>query len=1345
MEATMCRALWWIMLSIVSKVICQKSKGSIFDSKPIRVQDYGTPPVTSTIPLYDCSGSHRPKPDVPGAYEVYHDKQWYLQSCQESLVWNQTLCRCEFPNGKRFVVQCRDYRATSTEPTGKYEQLVNGQWIVRDCSLAVAGLVWEQEACQCVWGPDSKEMVTGQGIAPCEIMLNMTFENGIKDEAKGSFVEVGRGNPVPVFAVNKRDSPDGYKAAYFSDTALNIWYFAGNEMGSSLRVEFRFKMTNDPIQRDKYQIFISNGCNISTPGYTTPSLAIGYRAADQSYLLAFETASARKAIVCTRKLGAYDWHTISLIYEDGTLLFRVDEQPCIISQDFTGSVQKTPCPLTIGADPLERESMYKGYLDNLLIARYCRRFIDTDPNESKDKTKGPMPVETAPTVSEFAFQQARPKSDKQTSHAVPGRRQRAVTSTKYSPQLPSILKSGVEAVEHRVAAGGFLENSMGNDEYTHGFLRFPRSGDDSYRSSQAEGSRREHGKSFIRRDAGDDQDNDYDNSEKLDGQLEDFDKSEVSRKQTNDYDAPVRTQEQENLGYTNSKKNVDSRRGYSNSAKTRSKSWVKSPENDEAKNQSSGRRQVGRQANSNRKFRKTEQFNGRFQNSEQTGRKDKGYTYSNGDDISTGSAENNDQDKNHGSAPYDSVSQDYNEHDNFRGSARQRNDEEQSNDWVPLEKRRGSKYEPFNTDTRKNIAVSRESREEEDDSTHRDYRKTREKAQSVDRFTKADEVGSHVRKSSRTSDSYDGKGWRGVQKPAGYEKKGRLLTVNDDELSPGYGNSKNNRPRSDAGYRKKNAPENDDGFDSHNEEREVINGKNIGFKGYSDNQGDDEENVESYSKEKTKDDGAEVSDSNEDYNYSRQTKVKENEGGKKKYEGDNKDQTRDNGKGKKNGGKRNSRGKPEQWQVYKGKLRDTVASNFGTQEKRLSESDAHSDNFEGGKKDATGSEFSVKTEPKLTKIIATSNEERHLSFGVSKHQDATEDELWEDDKKFDDSEEKDKSMFQNVAKSRPARHDRGDISKLDKQQNIVETGSVRETNVATSSRESVSNLVKGRRKSGSKKKNWYDKVDVGTSKQQESRNPEEQNTQLGQSQKPLSVETVTDKDTRRSGKVGIINSDAHVLEYDRPRTSDTSYDRSKFKDDKAHHQNTHPSAVPEKINFGKGYRKPPAHGFIVKDYNQNYEEDFGSERSPRADDDDDGDARMSRDSIDKKVLDVKDDAHVDSNTDHSVPMAKNTEQKPTLAVNDQKHKSLDNTEQKKDGGQWQDQEKKTVSMSAQGEAREPEDVSVSHFNMPVDVTKITSSRSLDVTSNIPQDRTPDMSNPVNQSTTPSEKNKTSKH
>ena len=49
-------------------------------------------------------------------------------------------------------------------------------------------------------------------------------------------------------------------------------------------------------------------------------------------------------------------------------------KPSVISLNidrmlFAGDVQKTPCPLTIGADPLEKESKYIGYMDDVSVAR----------------------------------------------------------------------------------------------------------------------------------------------------------------------------------------------------------------------------------------------------------------------------------------------------------------------------------------------------------------------------------------------------------------------------------------------------------------------------------------------------------------------------------------------------------------------------------------------------------------------------------------------------------------------------------------------------------------------------------------------------------------------------------------------------------------------------------------------------------------------------------------------------------------------------------------------------------------------------------------------------------------
>lgn len=58
-------------------------------------------------------------------------------------------------------------------------------------------------------------------------MLNMTFEDGVKDLAKGSFVEVVKGSPVQMYTLKKKESKEGKRAAYFNDTALHVWYFAG--------------------------------------------------------------------------------------------------------------------------------------------------------------------------------------------------------------------------------------------------------------------------------------------------------------------------------------------------------------------------------------------------------------------------------------------------------------------------------------------------------------------------------------------------------------------------------------------------------------------------------------------------------------------------------------------------------------------------------------------------------------------------------------------------------------------------------------------------------------------------------------------------------------------------------------------------------------------------------------------------------------------------------------------------------------------------------------------------------------------------------------------------------------
>ncbi|PVD25311.1 hypothetical protein C0Q70_15811 [Pomacea canaliculata] len=203
--------------------------------------------------------------------------------------------RCEYAaNDLRIPPECPDYRNHGNQ-SGKYEQRVNEKWIVRDCNLAVSGLVWNQTMCRCEWGPDGDaSLLDFDRSTPCDTMLNVTFEDGMIDDAKSSFLELTSGSTVALRHYTSREGKE-----------------------------------------------------------------------------------------------AFDWHHVSLIYEDGTLLFRVDNHPCIISNDFSGEVEKTACPLTIGADPLEKESRYIGYLDNLVVARYCRRFVEQAmvPDDADNETE----------------------------------------------------------------------------------------------------------------------------------------------------------------------------------------------------------------------------------------------------------------------------------------------------------------------------------------------------------------------------------------------------------------------------------------------------------------------------------------------------------------------------------------------------------------------------------------------------------------------------------------------------------------------------------------------------------------------------------------------------------------------------------------------------------------------------------------------------------------------------------------------------------------------------------------------------------------------------------------------
>ena len=56
-------------------------------------------------------------------------------------------------------------------------------------------------------------------------------------------------------------------------------------------------------------------------------------------------------------------YMIYILFKPSVIILNIDRML------FAGDVQKTPCPLTIGADPLEKESKYIGYMDDVSVAR----------------------------------------------------------------------------------------------------------------------------------------------------------------------------------------------------------------------------------------------------------------------------------------------------------------------------------------------------------------------------------------------------------------------------------------------------------------------------------------------------------------------------------------------------------------------------------------------------------------------------------------------------------------------------------------------------------------------------------------------------------------------------------------------------------------------------------------------------------------------------------------------------------------------------------------------------------------------------------------------------------------
>lgn len=129
--------------------------------------------------------------------------------------------------------------------------------------------------------------VLSLGGSPCDVMLNVTFNNEVVvDHAKGAWIQRPWDSRI---IIRKVSGAIGNWAAHIRDSAMRVFYFAGNAWSDMMQIFISFRADKDERTEDKFQMLLSNGCNYTWIGYFEPSVALSYRAKDGTLKLQFQT------------------------------------------------------------------------------------------------------------------------------------------------------------------------------------------------------------------------------------------------------------------------------------------------------------------------------------------------------------------------------------------------------------------------------------------------------------------------------------------------------------------------------------------------------------------------------------------------------------------------------------------------------------------------------------------------------------------------------------------------------------------------------------------------------------------------------------------------------------------------------------------------------------------------------------------------------------------------------------------------------------------------------------------------------------------------------------------------
>ncbi|KAK6177331.1 hypothetical protein SNE40_015453 [Patella caerulea] len=345
--------------------------------------------------LDECSrGLRRAHPTQENGYQIFvrsgRHSQWLDRQCPQYEIYEQRVCGCLEPDNSPVELpqprqdnsfqaengnqdqevavipdadgNCAFHRNSNYDPS-KYERFSENGWVEEDCNWPFyTGLIWDQENCRCEWGPNPSfpKLVDSDVVfvpAPCLLMLNMTFDDAIKDEGRDLWL---KRNTKDSTAIVSDPGAIGRAGRFQGDNSnIAVPFFKGNSFGTLFKMAYRFKLCDD-----QQEFKIDKACD----GSSSTPFVFTFTGWDSKFTVAMETMNTIGPIVeeCFVPQSNDGWNNVVMIYQDNFLEVRINDQPCISSEKYSGEVKTSECPVNFPGDT------FCGMMDEFYITRGCR-------------------------------------------------------------------------------------------------------------------------------------------------------------------------------------------------------------------------------------------------------------------------------------------------------------------------------------------------------------------------------------------------------------------------------------------------------------------------------------------------------------------------------------------------------------------------------------------------------------------------------------------------------------------------------------------------------------------------------------------------------------------------------------------------------------------------------------------------------------------------------------------------------------------------------------------------------------------------------------------------------------